>query len=133
MFAAIRNLFSRRNRRLIFCYTVAGRTKHADPLVIDQRVRKAAGDDWLVQMADIFALRAPLDPIIVLGMGEGEVERRRQQHEDGLSKILGWARAAFDLPPLQDDGSGVTDAEAMDVFAQYVSFVDRTAENALPL
>lgn len=137
MFRLFTRLFSRSQAvsrdRFIFRYTVAGQTQHADPLVIAQRFESIGGENWpdLVQTVD--RLRKPATEAAVALNGREWAAKRNAEFKAALTELVRVVREVFGLAPLAADGSGVTDHEAIEVLAAYLTYNRGLADAARPL
>ena len=132
MFSFLR-LFARRDERAIFTYRVAGKRYHTDPLHLERKLEEHGGKDWGELVKVVADRRKPFSPAIAAAMGEAGIAERKKQFHAAVADLVAMTRKTFDLSPLNIDGTGTTDAEALSVLTEYLAFADGLAENALPL
>lgn len=134
MLAAIRRLlFGEPLPKNIFEFRIRGRRRTADPLDIDRRLIKVGGEDWIDTLVAMERLEKPWPVETAVTAGPEAVRQRGRDFAAAIEKVEAWSREVFGLPPLQQDGTGVSGAEAIAVLFDYISFANGLAESAVPL
>lgn len=110
------------NRRKIFFYRVGRTRRRVDPLAVNLRLETA--DRGWEKKLEVIGHRVP-------DLAGEELKRLAEEsRKEAIADVVKAARAAFDLPELDNDGHGATDAEVIGVLAAYVRFMMGLAASA---
>lgn len=117
MFTWLKNLFARKNgtevyapdERLIYRYFNGEKVIAADPLVLFKR------------MKDVFT-----DLMVDMQVANSESKDADLCHAKAIAKI----RGIFSINPLDENGVGLTDTEALDLFEHFYDWIDGLKKNS---
>jgi hypothetical protein len=111
--------------RLIFKYTKEGKSVCGDPLVIDRKLRSAfRGHDinGLMQSASLDA-----NPIELAGLSKEQLDRQFSENEQIAEQardiLISGICKAFNMKVLDEDGTGSTEKELLDVLFEFDNFL----------
>jgi hypothetical protein len=119
--------FSNRSRR-IFRYWNGTKWIWADPIVLQREIDKAGGDNWTANL-DILRAATSFDSS---KLGPALLKEQSKAVEEAVAAIVGIVRKSFDAPAIDSSGKGVTEAECVNMLAQFTNWMSEAEIDARP-
>lgn len=118
--------------RGIFSYFDGSRAVYADPLVLQRKLDEHGGDNW-TGLLSLLKLAEAVDPAKV---GEAIAKQNAKTSKDAAEQLVELVRKVFAVSPFvvqgQDEFSGLTDMECLDLLGQYLLWMHEVAAEARP-
>jgi len=122
MLGLFRRLWPRDRSRLIFSFHDGTRTRRADPLAAGGALERECPK--YAELLELAVDDAPTVP----GPAADDVAR---QKGEAIAELVRATRAAFGVRPLDEEG-GLTEAETLNLFREFLVFLARLADAAGP-
>ncbi|QEL15882.1 hypothetical protein [Limnoglobus roseus] len=106
----------------VFAYAINGLPRYADAMEAESKLAVATGYRWPECLTDLQRFGSEPQPATDGTTAAPDPVKRAEQLRAALDAAVRCARAAFDLPPVAADGSGVGDADAVAVLVEFYAF-----------
>ena len=114
--------------RRIFKYHDGWGWRWADPIVLQRELDKAGGDNWTAHL-DILRLVCKQDASKLSPTLAAEQDKAS---DEAIEALAGIVRKAFRVQEVNRDGYGLTEAECINLLAQFLTWMSEAEEDARP-
>lgn len=122
---------ARRETRKIFAFHDGKRRRWIDPLVVVRDLDRLGGKEW----GSLFTVASvPLGDLFGKMPAEAQAIATREAN-DATAELAALVRNVFKVSPLDDTGcrpDGLTEAECLNLLAEFIAFLSNLAEEARP-